>query len=329
MEEPASRSRWRSFGSRDALAVVRDAGRGWNDDNALRLGAALSFYAVLALPPILVVALSIAGLLFGQDIAKESLLRQLSELLGTSGSRMFEEMIQTASKPKQGFLAAGLGLLVLLFGATGVFVELRDALNLIWKVPNSGGVLRGLLRGRLLAFNIVVGTGFILIVSLLVSTALAALADSLGSHLDGLDEVTRGLDFGVSCAVIATLFALIFKVLPDVPPLLARRLARRRRDVPSLHRGEVRDRRLPRHDEDCLRLWRGRIRRPPPPLGLLLIPDLLLRSRAHAKLRLSVWLHGGSGRAAADEGLGRVDQTAPASCGCCVRRRRGRRRRPG
>jgi membrane protein len=118
---------------------------------------------------------------------------------------------------KQGFLAAGLGLLVLLFGATGVFVELRDALNLIWKVPDSGGVLRGLLKGRLLAFNIVVGTGFILIVSLLVSTALAMLADSFGSHLNGLDDVMRGLDFGVSCAVIATLFALIFKVLPDVP----------------------------------------------------------------------------------------------------------------
>jgi membrane protein len=217
MEEPASRSRWRRFGSRDALAVVRDAGRGWSEDNALRLGAALSFYAVLALPPILVVALSIVGLLFGQDIARESLLRQLSELLGTSGSRMFEEMIQTASKPQQGFLAAGLGLLVLLFGATGVFVELRDALNLIWKVSDSGGVLRGLLRGRLLAFNIVVGTGFILIVSLLVSTALAALGDSLRSHLNRLDDVMRGLDFGVSCAVIATLFALIFKVLPDVP----------------------------------------------------------------------------------------------------------------
>jgi membrane protein len=217
MEESASRSRWRTFGSRAVLSVVRDAGRGWREDNALRLGAALSFYAVLALPPLLVVALSIAGLLFGQDIAEESLLRQLSELLGPSGSRMFEEMIQTASKPKQGFLAAGLGLLVLLFGATGVFVELRDALHLIWKVPHRGGVLRGLLRGRLLAFNIVVGTGFILIVSLLVSTALAALGDSLESHLNGLDNVMRGLDFGVSCAVIATLFALIFKVLPDVP----------------------------------------------------------------------------------------------------------------
>jgi membrane protein len=198
------------------LAIVHDASRGGREDNAPRLGTALSFYAVLALPPLLVVALSIAGLLFGQDIAEESLLRQLSELLGPSGSRMFEEMIQTASKPKQGFLAAGLGLLVLLFVATGVFVELRDALNLIWRVPHRGGVLRGLLRGRLLTFNIVGGTGFILIVSLLVSTALAALGDSLESHVNGLDEIVRGLDFGVSCVVIATLLALIFKVLPEV-----------------------------------------------------------------------------------------------------------------
>jgi len=217
MEEPASPTRRRGLGPRDALAVLRDAGRGWVADNALRLGAALSFYAVLAFPPIFVVALAIAGLLFGRDVAGEGLLRQLTGLLGRNGSRLFEEMIQTATRPEQGFLAAGLGLLVLLFGATGVFVELRDALNLIWRVPSGDGVLRGLLRGRLLAFNIVVGSGFLLMVSLLVSTALAALAGSLGSHLDGLDGVTRGLDLGVSFAVIASLFALIFKVLPDVP----------------------------------------------------------------------------------------------------------------
>jgi len=216
MGEPARRSRWHALASRDAFDVVRDAGRGWDEDNALRLGAALSFYAVLAFPPIFVVAISIAGLLFGQDAAEEGLLHQLSGLLGTSGSRMFKETIQAASRPKEGFLAAGLGLLVLLFGATGVFVELRDALNLIWKVPSRGGVLRGLLKGRLLAFNLVVGTGFLLIVSLVVSAGLAALAESVGSHLKGLDGVMKGLDFGVSFAVIATLFALIFKILPDV-----------------------------------------------------------------------------------------------------------------
>jgi membrane protein len=216
-EGPADRSRWQASGWRGALAVLRDAGRGWDKDNALRLGAALSFYAVLAFPPILVVAISLAGLLFGQGAAEEGLLRQLSGLLGTSGSRMFKEMIRTASKPKEGLLATGLGLLVLLFGATGVFVELRDALNLIWKVPSRGGLLRGLLRGRFLAFGLVGGTGFLLIVSLVVSAGLAALAHSLGSRVDGLDGVVRGLDFGVSFAVIATLFALIFKILPDVP----------------------------------------------------------------------------------------------------------------
>ncbi len=216
MEERAGPSRWRTIGPREALAVVGDAGRRWREDNALRLGAALSFYAVLAFPPILVVAMSIAGLLFGQGVSEEGLLRQLSGLLGTSGSRMFSEMIQTASKPGQGFLTTGLGLLVLLFGATGVFVELRDALNLIWKVPPGGGLLRGLLKERALAFSLVVGTGFLLISSLVVSAALSALGDSLGSHLGGFGGVVRGLDFTLSFAVIATLFALIFKVLPDV-----------------------------------------------------------------------------------------------------------------
>jgi membrane protein len=217
MEQTSGRSRWHKV-SHDAFEVVRDAGRGWNEDNALRLGAALSFYAVLAFPPILVVAISIAGLVFGQDVAAEGLLAQVSELLGPSGSKMFKEMIETAAKPEKGFLATGLGLLILLLGATGVFVELRDALNLIWKVPYRGGLLRGLLKERLLAFNLVVGTGFLLIVSLVVSAALSAIADSLGNHVSGgLGSILTRLDLGVSFAVIATLFALIFKVLPDVP----------------------------------------------------------------------------------------------------------------
>ena len=209
-------SGWKTIASRATFDVLRDAARGWNEDNALRLGAALSFYAVLAFPPIFVVAISIAGLLFGQDAAEEGLLHQLSGLLGTSGSRIFKEMIEAAAEPKEGFLAAGIGLGVLLVGGTGVFVELRDALNLIWKVPSRGGILRGLLKGRLLAFNLVVGTGFLLIISLVVSAALAAVAQSLGSHVDGFEGVMKALDFGVSFAVIATLFALIFKILPDV-----------------------------------------------------------------------------------------------------------------
>ena len=139
----ASKPAWRAFGPRDTFAVVRDAGRGWDDDNALRLGAALSFYAVLAFPPILVVAISIAGLLFGRDVAAEGLHRQLSgapwperkpDVPGDDPDRL---------EAQEGLLAAGLALLVLLFGATGVFVELRDALNLIWKVPSAAASSEG------------------------------------------------------------------------------------------------------------------------------------------------------------------------------------------
>lgn len=216
MERLASRCPRLGHALHGAWTVVRDAGRGWDQDNALRLGAALSFYALLAMPPILVIALWLAGRIFGRSLAEEGVLRQLAELLGADGSRVFAEMLQTASKPSEGLLAAGLGLLVLLFGATGVFVELRDALNLIWKVPAAGGLLRGLLKGRLLAFNIVMATGLLLIVSLFVSTLTAVLAVSLGPRVSGLDAVLRRLDLVLSFAVLATLFALIFKVLPDI-----------------------------------------------------------------------------------------------------------------
>lgn len=216
MEWLARRSPRLGRGLHGAWTVVRDAGLGWDHDNALRLGAALSFYALLALPPILVIALSLAGRIFGRSLAEEGVLRQLVELLGADGSRIFTEMLQTASKPSEGPFTTGLGLLVLLFGATGVFVELRDALNLIWKVPTSVGLLRGLLKGRLLAFNIVMATGFLLIVSLFVSTLTAVLAISLGNRISGLDAVLSRLDLALSFAVLATLFALIFKVLPDV-----------------------------------------------------------------------------------------------------------------
>lgn len=202
---------------REWIRLVADAARGWKGDNALRLGAALSFYSLLSFPPLLVVTISIAALLFGRDAAQAGLLRQISQLVGKSGGDMFEQMIGAASRPGHGLLATSIGLVFVLFGATGVFAELRDALNLIWKVqPREKGVVKGLLKGRLLALNLVIGTGFLLIISLVVSAVLAALGASVGRRLKGFDQVLQGLDFLVSFAVLAVLFALIFKILPDV-----------------------------------------------------------------------------------------------------------------
>jgi membrane protein len=118
----------------ELLRITVSAARGWNDDNALRLGAALSFYSLLSFPPLLIVTISIAGLLFGRDAARTGLLHQISQLIGKSGSEMFDQMIRAASRPGHGLVATAIGLVFVLFGATSVFAELRDALNLIWKV---------------------------------------------------------------------------------------------------------------------------------------------------------------------------------------------------
>ncbi len=205
------------FSLREWGRLFADAGRGWVDDNALRLGAALSFYSLLSFPPLLIVIISIAALLFGRDAAQAGLVRQISQLLGKSGGDMFEQMSRASAAPGHGLVATSVGLVFVLFGATGVFAELRDALNLIWKVqPAEKSVVKGLLKGRLLALNLVVGTGFLLIISLVVSAGLAALGASVGRRLKGLDELLQGLDIIVSFAVLAILFALIFKILPDV-----------------------------------------------------------------------------------------------------------------
>ena len=203
--------------ARVVLGLLAAAARGWRDDNALRLGAALSFYSLLSFPPLLIVTITIAAVFFGRDAAQAGLLQQISQLLGRSGSDMFVQMIQAAGRPGGGLVAAGVGLLFVLFGATSVFAELRDALNLIWKVqPKESNVVTGLLKGRLLALSLIVGTGFLLIISLIVSAALSALGASLGSRVKGFDQVLQILDVAVSFGVIAILFALIFKILPDV-----------------------------------------------------------------------------------------------------------------
>ncbi|MDL2716274.1 MAG: YihY/virulence factor BrkB family protein [Acidobacteriota bacterium] len=201
----------------ELLRIIVSAARGWSDDNALRLGAALSFYSLLSFPPLLIVTISIAGLLFGRDAAQAGLLHQISQLIGKSGSEMFDQMIRAAARPGHGLVATAVGLVFVLFGATSVFAELRDALNLIWKVQQTEkGVVKGLLKGRLLALNLVIGTGFLLIVSLGVSTAIAGLGASVGRHIDGSGPVLESLDIVVSFGVLAILFGLIYKILPDV-----------------------------------------------------------------------------------------------------------------
>ncbi len=199
---------------RFARALVT-AARDWVEDKAPRLAAALSYYTAFSLPPLLVLLVGIAGLVFDADLVRERMVAQIGQLMGTDSASLLDDSISEAQLSTGSLGAVLIGSLALLFGAVGVFGQLQDALNTIWEVeaPSRKGVW-GLVRSRLLSLSAVVGSGFLLLVSLAVSVAVGALVDNLGTY-SVLAPFLALIDILVSLAVITVLFALIFKILPD------------------------------------------------------------------------------------------------------------------
>jgi membrane protein len=197
--------------------LLRNSFIEWLEDKAPRLGAALAYYTAFSLSPLLVIVIAIAGLVFGQEAAEGQIIAQMQGLVGHDGAQAIAAMVQNARKPSSGIIATVVGLATLLIGATGVFGELRDALNTIWEVqPRAGRGLTGLIKDRFLSFTMVVGVGFLLLVSLSVSAGLAAMGRFLGSMLPGLVILSQIINFVVSFSVIGMLFALIYRYLPDL-----------------------------------------------------------------------------------------------------------------
>jgi membrane protein len=189
----------------------------WIDDNAPSRAASLSYYTVFSLAPLLLIAVAIAGLVFGKDAVTGELGRQLQGLLGTSGAKAIEDMMASASHTGSGVFASVAGVVLLVLGSTGAFVELQDTLNAMWDVDKqktSG--LWAFLRARLLSFAMVGVIAFLLLVSLVVSAGLSALGHFAEQKLPGGEVLFQSLNFLVSLGVISVLFAAIFKVLPDV-----------------------------------------------------------------------------------------------------------------
>jgi membrane protein len=193
-----------------AIYLAKTTIREWLDDKALRLGAALSYYTIFSIAPLLLIVIAIAGLAFGNDLARTQILNQLQGLLGEKAALAIGEMLQNANKPKTGILASLVGLLTLLFGATGVVGQLQDALNTIWEVKEKKSGIKGILRNRILSLAMILGIGFLLLVSLVISAGLTAISDRLGTAV-----IFQVLHFIVSIGVITVLFAMIFKYLPD------------------------------------------------------------------------------------------------------------------
>jgi membrane protein len=187
----------------------------WSKDNALTLGAALAYYTIFSLAPLLVLVIAIAGLVFGRAAAQGEIVAQIGGLVGDAGARAIEGMIARASGPKAGVLATVASLVTMALGGSGVFGQLQSSLNHIWEVSPRRSGLRGHVRRRIVAFGMILGIGFLLLVSLVLSAALAGLHDLIAAHLPLLAVALPALNFAVSFAVVTALFAMIFKVLPD------------------------------------------------------------------------------------------------------------------
>jgi len=194
-------------------AVLKRAVAGWWHDNVPHLGAALSYYTLFSLAPILVVAISIGGLAFGAEAVRGEIVGQIDGLVGHTGA-----VLEGAAKPSSSVPATIIGIMTFFLGATGAFLELQTALNAIWRVKPkaSGSFLRALMIDRLISFGLVVGVGFLMLTSLLVSAGLAALHTYMGETFPGGAVLWEAVNVIVSLAVISILFAMVYKVLPDV-----------------------------------------------------------------------------------------------------------------
>ncbi len=201
----------------DARRLLTAAVMGWWADNAMSLGAAIAFYTVFSLAPMLLAVIAVAGLVFGQEAAQGAMVTQVGGLVGKDGAEAIQTMIASASNFGSGVLGTVVGVVTFLFLATGAIVELQNDLNIVWKVKPSerSGVLL-FIRTRLLSLGLIVGFGFLLLVSLTVDAGLSAVGHYLSAAFSGAATLLHILNFVVSLAVTVLLFAAIFKILPDV-----------------------------------------------------------------------------------------------------------------
>jgi membrane protein len=204
----------------DIFAMLKEAFQDWNEDNAPRLGAALSYYTIFSISPLLLISIALAGLFFGHDAAQGRIVAQMRGLIGLSAAEAIQGMVASSREPVPGVMATLLGTVTLLFGAGGAFNELRAALDVIWEIPprKSGGLM-AIIHDRLASFGMVLVVGFLLLVSLVLSAGISAF--EVKGTFPGSGMVLQVLNNGVSLAVITVLFALIFKYLPDAHPPVA------------------------------------------------------------------------------------------------------------
>ncbi len=198
-------------------AVLKEAFWKWRRDKASRLAASLAYYTLMSLAPLVVIMVAIAGLVLGEKAAEGQIAEQIQGTIGPAGATVLQSILKQAHRPETGIVAGAVGLGILLISASGVFTELQDALNTIWEVPERpwSGIV-AFVKERLLPFGMILGIGFLIFVSLLLSAAVEAVTHYIGSRLPIPPIVLHVVNFAVSFAVVTLLFAMIYDVLPDV-----------------------------------------------------------------------------------------------------------------
>lgn len=188
----------------------------WVDDFAPSMGAALAYYTLFSIAPLLIIVIAIAGLVFGQDAARGEIVVQIQSLIGRDGAIAVQGLLKSTSEPAQGIVAIVVSTIMLIIGATSVFAELQSDLDRIWRVPvpaKQTGIIV-ILRTRLLSFGLVLGLGFLLLVSLLIGTAIAAAGKWWDGFFAGWEAILQAIDFCISFAISTALFAMIYKLMP-------------------------------------------------------------------------------------------------------------------
>ncbi len=202
--------------AKTAYRLLKDTFNEWSEDKATRLGAALAYYSVFSIGPLVILAIGAASLIFGAEAAQGAVADEIKGTVGEPVAQALQQMLAHGHQSGWGTRATIFGIVTLIFGASGVFGQLQDALNTVWKVaPKPGRGILGIIQDRFLSLTMVLGTGFLLLVSLVLTAALSAISNSLTGTLPGGTVFWQIVHQVVAFGVIALLFAMIFRLLPD------------------------------------------------------------------------------------------------------------------
>lgn len=203
---------------KDVVDLLKATAVNWVHDYAQSMGAALAFYTIFSIAPLLLIVISIAGMVFGEEAARGEIFDQLDGMLGPQGALAVQGLIESAAKPVENVLATAFGLVLFYIGATSVFAELQDALDRIWRAPakiGHTGVWR-FVHARLLSFGMILGIGFLLMVSLAFSATLAALSRWWDPLFGGWETIAQAIDLALGFVLSTAVFAMIYKTIPRV-----------------------------------------------------------------------------------------------------------------